>query len=144
MSRDEARAVCMKGAHLCDIIVGNDEEFAVLAGGDGGDGGERLAGAMAQEHNRVVIYKMGACGCRTFHGKEHFFTPPFSVNGPQADRCGRRLHGRTDLRPRRGGKPARRRAPWCRHCRIVVTRVGCAPAMPDAAEVHAFLSRSAR
>lgn len=141
ISRDEARAVCMNAAHLCDIIVGNDEEFAVLAGGDGG---ERLAAAMAQEHNRVVIYKMGASGCRTFHGTEHFFTAPFPVTALKPTGAGDGFMGglisglaageNLPAAVRRGAATAA----------IVVTRVGCAPAMPDAADVHAFLSTSAR
>ena len=56
--------VCRRLAALSDIIVGNDEEYAMMAGA--GDG-ENLARAMAEEA-QAVIYKMGQRGARTFSG----------------------------------------------------------------------------
>ena len=61
---------------MCDIIVGNDDEFAVLAGG-----GNSLqhAETLASVPGRIVVHKMGEKGCVTFASGERFDTPIFQV-----------------------------------------------------------------
>ncbi len=135
-STAEARQVCMAASEMCRVIVGNDEEFAVLAGVPNG---LELAGKLAHEPRRVVVYKMGDKGCTTFSDGKHFDTPIFPVPALKPTGAGDGFMGGfvsglsagADLRQavRRGAATAA----------IVVTRVGCAPAMPDAAEVHAFM-----
>lgn len=135
-STAEARQICAEAAGLCDIIVGNDEEFALLAGpGDG----LRYAETLAREPDRIVIYKMGEKGCHTFVDGTAFHTPVFPVTALKPTGAGDGFLGgficglaAGDALPgavRRGAATAA----------IVVTRVGCAPAMPDATEVQAFL-----
>ena len=137
-SKDEARRICAEAAGRCDIIVGNDDEFAVLAGG--GDG-LQYAETLAERPNRIVAYKMGEKGCITFHNGERMETPIFRVRTLKPTGAGDGFMGgfivglvAGDDVPsavRRGSATAA----------IVVSKVGCAPAMPSAAEVHAFLQK---
>jgi 5-dehydro-2-deoxygluconokinase len=74
-SKAEAQQVCLKAAEMCDIIVANDEEFAVLAGLHSG---LELAENLTQKTGRIVVYKMGDKGCITFSEGTRFDTPIFS------------------------------------------------------------------
>ncbi len=135
----EAAAVYRHFAEGCDIVVGNDEEFAVMA--DGGDG-ELLARQLAEGVD-AVVYKMGARGARTFAGSAVFQTDAFPVEALKPTGAGDAflagfatgLALGLDLAAsvRRGAAAAA----------IVVTRVGCAPASPTAAELDSFLAARA-
>lgn len=135
-STDEARQVCTQAAGLCDIVIGNDEEFAMLAGPADGLG---HAEALARQSGRIAIYKMGEKGCTTFANGAAFHTPVFPVTALKPTGAGDGFLGgfvcslvAGDALPdavRRGAATAA----------IVVTRVGCAPAMPDTADVQTFL-----
>jgi len=70
-----AASVGRKFAALSDVVVGNDEEFAVLS--EGGDG-EALAASMATSA-AAAVYKMGSRGSRTFVGGDVIDTPIFQV-----------------------------------------------------------------
>jgi 5-dehydro-2-deoxygluconokinase len=136
-SREEAQRVCSQAAELCDIIVGNDDEFTVLANGGNG---LHHAEALARSARRIVVHKMGEKGCITFANGERFETPVYPVAALKPTGAGDGFMGGfiaglvegADVRAavRRGAATAA----------IVVTRVGCAPAMPDAAEVLAFMN----
>jgi 5-dehydro-2-deoxygluconokinase len=135
-SKVEAQRVCSQAAALCDIIVGNDDEFAVLGGG--GDG-LPLAEALSRTAGRIVVHKMGEKGCITFANGGQFYTPIFNVTALKPTGAGDGFMGGfiaglvagEDVQEavRRGAATAA----------IVVTKVGCAPAMPTAAEVHTFM-----
>jgi 5-dehydro-2-deoxygluconokinase len=135
-SRDEAQAVCNQAAALCDTIVGNDDEFDVLSGNSNG---LELAAKMARVSGRIVIYKMGAKGAITFANAQQFETPVYPVTALKPTGAGDAFMGGflsglsagTTVRDavQRGAATAA----------IVVTRVGCAPAMPTAEEVQSFM-----
>lgn len=135
-SQAEAQQVCLNAAILCDIIVANDDEFAVLAGDASG---LDLAEHLSRQQGRVVVHKMGARGCITFNGNQRFDTPIFPVTALKPTGAGDGFMGGfiaglvdgEDLpgAVRRGAATAA----------IVVTGVGCAPAMPDAADVRSFM-----
>jgi 5-dehydro-2-deoxygluconokinase len=137
-SKTEAQQICAEAASLCDIVVGNDEEFAVLAGEQDG---LALAEQLAQQPGRIVVYKMGAKGSITFCNGQQFGTPIFPVTALKPTGAGDGFMGgflaglnAGEILPnavRRGSATAA----------IVVTRVGCAPAMPTAAEVQAFMQK---
>ncbi len=131
----DAGDVCLRAARLCDMIVGNDEEFATL----GGDvpAGRELARELAD--SRLVIYKMGEKGSVTFSGAEEIETGIYPVKALKPTGSGdaflgnliAALAGGVNLRDslKRGSAAAA----------IVVSRVGCAPAMPDGAELDDFI-----
>ena len=134
-----AAEICRGFAAVSDVIVGNDEEFAVMA--EGGDG-EALARSFAGEAD-AVVYKMGASGARTFSGALVIDTGVFPVAALKPTGAGDAfLAGfatglalgldMSECVPRGAAAAA-----------IVVTRVGCAPASPTAAELGDFLASRA-
>ena len=135
-SKAEAQAVCSQAVNMCDIIVGNDVEFAVLAGLQDG---MPLAEELSHKVGRVVVYKEGEKGCTTFTPDDRFDTPVFPVTALKPTGAGDAFMGGLisglvagiplQEAVRRGAATAA----------IVVTRVGCAPAMPNAAEVLTFM-----
>ncbi|MDE2384360.1 MAG: 5-dehydro-2-deoxygluconokinase [Alphaproteobacteria bacterium] len=137
-SQAEAQDVCGRAAALCDIIVGNDEEFAVLAGGEDS---LAFAAQMAREAGRIAVHKMGGRGCVTFAGGQSIETPVFEVKALKPTGAGDGFMGGL-MSGLAAGAPlpgALRRG--AATAAMVVTRVGCAPAMPDADEVQAFLQQ---
>jgi 5-dehydro-2-deoxygluconokinase len=137
-SKEEARGICLAAAELCDIIVGNDEEFAVLAGAKDG---RTLAAQMAAKTNRIIVYKMGEKGAVTFSGGTSFETPVFAVAALKPTGAGDGFMGgflsglvAGDALPQAVQRGAATAA-------LVVTRVGCAPAMPSTPEVISFIKQ---
>ena len=137
-SPEVAARTCADAAARCDVVVGNDEEFDVLAGGGGQgyDAARRLAATTAA----IVIFKMGSRGSVTFcedrvHRVGIFPVAALKPAGAGDAFLGGVLAGLAERRPldecvRRGSAAAA----------IVVARVGCAPAMPSTAELDAFLA----
>jgi 5-dehydro-2-deoxygluconokinase len=138
-SKVEAQQVCLRAAELCEIIVANDEEFAVLAGSGNG---LALAESMAQMPGRIVVYKMGGEGCTTFADGDRFDTPVFNVTALKPTGAGDGFMGGflSGLVAGASLQEAVRRG--AATAAIVVTRVGCAPAMPDAADVLSFMQQA--
>jgi 5-dehydro-2-deoxygluconokinase len=122
------------------MVIGNDAEFDVMAGGSGG---LAFAGRLASQ-SKVVIYKMGERGSITFAGARQFETPVDRVEALKPTGAGDAfmaglvtgLAAGLDLPAsvRRGTAAAA----------IVVTRVGCAPACPTAQELDDFIQRHPR
>ena len=135
----EAQAVCSEATSICDIIVGNDEEFVVLAGSQDG---LALAEKLSQRMERIVVYKRGEKGCTTFSTEGRFDTPVYPVAALKPTGAGDAFMGGfisglvagipLQEAVRRGAATAA----------IVVARVGCAPAMPNAAEVQVFMQQT--
>ena len=137
-SQGEAASVCGQAADLCDIVVGNDVEFGVLAG-DGalGLGHARLSAASGAQ---VVVYKMGEAGAVTFCKGEEIRTGIFPSTPLKPTGAGDAFLG-AFLAALAGGRDiedALRRGSAA--AAIVVGRVGCAPAMPDGPELDRFLA----
>lgn len=135
-SKDEARRVCSEAAERCDIIVGNDDEFAVLAGEANG---LQYAEGLAHEPDRIVVYKMGEKGCITFSNGERIDTPIFRVKALKPTGAGDGFMGGFVSGLLAGDDVPNAARRGAATAAIVVTKVGCAPAMPDAAEVQAFM-----
>lgn len=138
-SKVEAQQVCLGASELCNIIVANDEEFAVLAGSGNG---LALAESMAQKPGQIVVYKMGGLGCTTFADGDRFDTPVFNVTALKPTGAGDGFMGGllSGLGAGASLQDAVRRG--AATAAIVVTRVGCAPAMPDAADVLVFMKQA--
>lgn len=137
-SRDEAAAVYTQAAGLCDVVIGNDVEFGVLAGSAGK--GLARARAMAESSAQIVVYKMGEDGAVTFaDGGEHR-TGIYPVTALKPTGAGDAFLGSFvyALANGIGLKDAVLRGSAA--AAIVVGRVGCAPAMPSPAELDDFLA----
>ena len=134
-SAADAAEISRRAAELSDIVIGNDVEFDVMAGGSGG---LALARDLAARH-AAVVYKMGERGSITFDGDRCFETAINRVAALKPTGAGDAfmagvvtgLASGLDFRAsvRRGTAAAA----------IVVTRVGCAPACPTADELEEFM-----
>lgn len=134
VSGDEARAVCLDAARQCGIVVGNDEEFGLMAGAM--DRGEALARGMGG----IAVYKMGERGAVTFAHGTAFRTGIYRTNALKPTGAGDAFMGGF-LAGLAQGRPLREAVlRGSAAAAIVVSRVGCAPAMPDTAELDAFVS----
>ena len=132
ISAEEASQVYLDAALMCDIIIGNDVEFGVMGEGLG------LARTLAQS-TEVVIYKMGEKGSITFASAKEFETGIYPVTALKPTGAGDAFMGAfitsyaegIDIQTcvKRGSAAAA----------IVVTKVGCAPAMPDSQELNQFM-----
>lgn len=136
-SAAEAQAVYARAAALCDMVVGNDVEFAVLAGPDG-DG---LATARALLPGAsVVIYKMGEAGAVTLTPDCDIPTGIYPTRALKPTGAGDSFLGAL-LAALSRGLPLRDAVlRGSAAAAMVVARVGCAPAMPTWAELDAFLA----
>lgn len=137
-SAEEAEQVYSHAATFCDIIVGNDEEFGLMAGDY--QKGLSKARALARDTAKIVVYKMGEKGAITMTGDSEVRTGIFKTQALKPTGAGDAfmagfLGGLAISLPvsgavERGSATAA----------IVVSRVGCAPAMPTADELAQFLS----
>lgn len=136
-SAAEASEVYSNAASLCDIIIGNDTEFGFMAGDY--ERGLEQARMLAESTATIVIYKMGEHGSITMTGDREFRTGVFPVQALKPVGAGDSFMGGF-IASLAGGfslEDAVLRGSAC--AAIVVTRVGCAPAMPSVAELDAFL-----
>jgi 5-dehydro-2-deoxygluconokinase len=134
----EAELVCARVAADVDVVIGNDEEFGLLAGDYAQ--GATFARALARNSGAFTIYKRGPEGSVTYTGDHSFRTGVFPVKALKpmgagdgfmggllaALSCGHDL----ETAVRRGAATAA----------IVVAGIGCAPASPDTAAVDAFIA----
>ena len=138
-SAGEAAAVYRRAAEFCDIVVGNDEEFGVLAGDYAM--GRKAAQSLTRNEASIVVYKMGEKGAVTFTQDAEVETGIFKTEALKPTGAGDSFMGGficgladgLDVRDAvlRGSAAAA----------IVVSRVGCAPAMPTLKEVEDFMSQ---
>ena len=137
-SRSEAADVYSKAAALCDVVIGNDEEFAVMAGDP--DQGLAKARSLVRQTAQIAIYKMGEDGAITLTPDGEFGTGIYCTAALKPTGAGdsflagliASLASGHTLRSAvlRGSAAAA----------MVVARVGCAPALPGTAELDAFLA----
>ncbi|MBZ0261923.1 MAG: 5-dehydro-2-deoxygluconokinase [Hyphomicrobiales bacterium] len=137
-SAEDAAATCTRAASLSDIVVGNDVEFAVMAGNSDG---LKLARILADTTANSVVYKMGEKGSIAFSGAQSFETSIFAVTALKPTGAGDAFMGglATGLAEGHALAPALRRGTAA--AAIVVSRVGCAPAMPTSGELKDFLDK---
>lgn len=135
-SAAEASKVYLAAANMCNIIIGNDVEFGVM--------GEGLA--LARKLSKtcdVLIYKMGEKGSISFADAQKFETGIYPVTALKPTGAGDSFMGAfitswadgLDIQScvKRGSAAAA----------IVVTKVGCAPAMPTNQELDQFMKDNA-
>ena len=111
-SNEEAQRLCSQAADQCDIIVGNDDEFAVLAGG-----GDSLlhAEALARVPGRIVVHKMGKKGCVMFANGARYDVPIFPVKALKPTGAGDAFMGGFHGWARIGGRGTSRGSTGRRH-----------------------------
>lgn len=137
-SAEVAADVLSHAGGMADVIVGNDEEFGFMAGGIGK--GLDKARELAHSSAEIVVYKMGPEGAVTFSGDEELRTGIFPVTALKPTGAGDSFMAGLLAALSEGCemKDAVLRGSAC--ASIVVSRPGCAPAMPDHTELEAFLT----
>jgi 5-dehydro-2-deoxygluconokinase len=137
-SRDEARQVKLQVARLCDIIVGNDEEFGLMAGAV--DDGLPLARRLAVEAGGIAVYKRGERGAVTLTPTGEIRTGIYPTQALKPTGAGDAFMGGF-LSGLAGGRPLKTAVlRGSAAAAIVVSRVGCAPASPTLTELETFLA----
>ncbi len=133
-----AKDVLSRAGALSDVIVGNDEEFGFMAGSI--DKGLDKARELAESGVAIVVYKLGPEGAVTFANGEEIRTGIYPVEAVKPTGAGDSFMAglMASLAADYPMKEAILRGSAC--ASIVVAKPGCAPAMPNAAELEDFLS----
>jgi len=137
-SAQEAADVYSQAGAICDVIIGNDVEFGFMAG----DYNEGLSKARELAHSTatIVIYKMGEKGSVTITPDEEFETGIYPVQALKPTGAGDSFMGGF-IASLAGGYSIRESVLRGSACAsIVVSKVGCAPAMPTTSELDEFLA----
>ncbi|WP_255465880.1 5-dehydro-2-deoxygluconokinase [Salipiger sp. IMCC34102] len=137
-SAEEAERVYSHAATFCDIIVGNDEEFGFMAGDY--DRGLPKARALAAETARIVVYKMGERGAVTITRDGEVRTGIFETGAIKPTGAGDAFMAGFLGGLAAGVPVAAAVERGSAAAAIVVSRVGCAPAMPTADELARFMA----
>lgn len=140
-SAEEAADVYSRAGALCDIIIGNDVEFGFMAGSY--DKGLDKARSLVQEGASIVIYKMGEKGAVTLTSNSEISTGIFPADALKPTGAGDSFMGGfvASLAAGKDIEESVLRGSAC--ASMVVSRVGCAPAMPTPDELNAFLASTA-
>ena len=140
-SAEEAAQTYSRAGAMCDIVIGNDVEFGFMAGNY--DDGLQKARELAQSTAAIVIYKMGEKGAITLAGDSEITTGIYPVDALKPVGAGDSFMGGFigSLANGHDLKTSVLRGSAC--ASIVVSKVGCAPAMPTTAELDEFLASHA-
>jgi len=133
-----AQEVLSRAGALSDVIVGNDEEFGFMAGDIARGLGK--ARELANSSAAIVVYKLGPEGAVTFADGEEIRTGIFAVDAVKPTGAGDSFMAGF-MASLADGYPMRDAVLRGSACAsIVVAKPGCAPAMPNIAELEDFLS----
>lgn len=140
-SAEEAAQTYSRAGAMCDIVIGNDVEFGFMAGNY--DHGLQKARELAQSTAAIVIYKMGENGAITLAGDREITTGIYPVDALKPVGAGDSFMGGFigSLANGHDLEASVLRGSAC--ASIVVSKVGCAPAMPTTAELDEFLASHA-
>jgi 5-dehydro-2-deoxygluconokinase len=137
-SREEAARVYSEAGRGCDAVIGNEEEFALIAG----ETGEAFAAAkgFVESGSRFVVFKKGAQGSLTLTPGEAFETGIFPVTVKKPFGAGDAFIGGVIAALLLGLSVNAAVSRGAAAAAYVVSRRGCASAMPTAAEVEMLVS----
>ena len=136
-SAEEEQQVYQNAARACDVIVGNDEEFAVMAGSM--VGGVQMAQNLARDAGKTCVYKMGANGSITYQGDEQLRTGIYPVPARKPVGAGDAFMGSMLAALMQGIDLAQALRRGSAAAAMVVSAFGCASAMPNSAELEEFM-----
>ncbi len=137
-SAADAAQTYSRAGSMCDVIIGNDVEFGFMAGSY--EQGVEKARELARSSAAIVIYKMGEKGAMTLTAEQEISTGIYPAQAIKPTGAGDSFMGGFIASLANGFtlEDSVLRGSAC--ASIVVTRVGCAPAMPTADELEEFLS----
>ena len=135
-SEDKAKEIYNLAGDYCSGIIGNDDEFAILSGNY--DDGLSYAKKISRNCD-LVIYKMGEKGSITFANNEEIQRGIFPVKPLKPTGAGDAFMGSLIGAILKNYDLQKAIEIGSAAAAIVVTKVGCAPAMPDLDEVLDFM-----
>jgi 5-dehydro-2-deoxygluconokinase len=136
-SADVAADVYSRAGAICDVIVGNDVEFGFMAGDY--DRGLAKARDLVAQGARLAVYKMGEKGAVTITPTGEITTGIYHTAALKPTGAGDSFMGGL-VSGLAAGLPLRDAVlQGSAAAAMVVSRVGCAPAMPTRAELDDFL-----
>lgn len=138
VSDEEARGVYTKAFSLADMLVGNDVEFGLVAGNR--SGGAALARSVAKREGSVVVYKRGEHGSVTYAGESPIETGVFAVEARKPFGAGDAFMGGLVASLANGRALSESLLRGSAAAALVVSREGCASAMPDTSELESFMA----
>ena len=133
----QAGALYRDAAASADIVIGNDDEFGLMAGDYAK--GQALAQSLATGGALVSIYKRGSEGAVSYTAEGAFETGIFKVTAQKPMGAGDGFMGGFLAGLARGHALEAAVARGAATAAIIVAGVGCAPASPDTAALDAFL-----
>ena len=120
-----------------DILVGNDDEFAVLCDGDEAKGFAVARGYA--ESGQLVLYKKGELGCISLYQEHMIETGIFPVTMAKPFGAGDAFLGNFLIRLSLDGDVHSAVLRGSAAAAYVVAQVGCASAMPDKEQLDDFM-----
>jgi len=136
LSSKEASEIYMRASKNCDILIGNDDEFGVLA--NNYEKGMAIAKELSKEVS-IVIYKKGEKGSITFYDDNEINKGIFPVDALKPTGAGDAFMG-SFIGGLINNKNIEESIIYgTASAAIVVTKVGCAPAMPLKNEIEEFM-----
>lgn len=137
-SASEAADVYSRAAALCDIIIGNDVEFGFMAGGI--EKGLEKARSLIKDGAQIVVYKMGEHGAITLTQGGEVQTGIYRTEALKPTGAGDSFMAGFLSVLASGGDVETAVKTGSAAAAIVVSRVGCAPAMPTPDELSGFMA----
>ena len=138
-SENKAKEIYNLAGDYCSGIIGNDDEFAILSGNY--DDGLSYAKKISRNCD-LVIYKMGEKGSITFANNEEIQRGIFPVKPLKPTGAGDAFMGSLIGAILKNYDLQKAIEIGSAAAAIVVTKVGCAPAMPDLDEVLDFMKNN--
>ena len=138
-SAEVAAEVLSRAGALSDVIVGNDEEFGFMAGGI--KKGLEKAHSLSQSSAKIVIYKMGEKGAITFADDLELHTGIYSVTPLKPTGAGDSFMAGFLVSMAQGLSLEHSVLRGSACAAIVVSKPGCAPAMPYQEDLKMFLTQ---
>lgn len=141
-SAQDARDTCARAAEMCDVVVGNDVEFGLLAGDAGAtpEAGLAAARALVGRGAGMCVYKMGERGAITLTPDDEFATGIYRTQALKPTGAGDSFLGAMAAALCEGRTLRDCVLRGTAAAAMVVARTGCAPAMPTSAEIDAFIT----
>jgi 5-dehydro-2-deoxygluconokinase len=136
-SAEVAADVYTRAGKICDIVIGNDDEFGFMAGGK--EKGLSFARELAKTTAAIIVYKMGEFGAITITPDDEFETGIYRVEALKPTGAGDAFMGGFISSLANGFKLKDCVLRGSASAAIVVSNVGCAPAMPTTSELNEFL-----
>jgi 5-dehydro-2-deoxygluconokinase len=137
-AEEEAAEVCLSAAREADIVIGNDEEFGLIARSPAA--GEALARSLAAQGALFTVYKRGERGSTTFTPDYRIDTGIYRVAARKPMGSGDGFMGGLMAGLAAGHTLERALQRGAATAAIIVAGIGCAPASPDTATLDAFLA----